>query len=149
MTRLDYFVPALGKGAEMLTGSQEEIIDRLIELMKAKEGCRLMAASSLTSRTRPALPTIPRSRLIAAAKKIDAAASPTPSSRGWGASSMRSANPCAPATARCGKSRMRRSAYPNAELIRQALVKVLPAAAFCWFRMITSASICPRDFRSS
>jgi electron transfer flavoprotein beta subunit len=31
-------VPALGKGAEMLQGSQEEIIDKLIELMKAKGG---------------------------------------------------------------------------------------------------------------
>jgi electron transfer flavoprotein beta subunit len=36
--RTDYFVPALGKGAEMLQGSQEEIIDKLIELMKAKGG---------------------------------------------------------------------------------------------------------------
>jgi electron transfer flavoprotein beta subunit len=36
--RVDYFVPALGKGAEILQGSQEEIIDKLIELMKAKGG---------------------------------------------------------------------------------------------------------------
>jgi len=36
--RLDYFVPALGKGAEILQGSQEEIIDKLIELLKAKGG---------------------------------------------------------------------------------------------------------------
>ena len=36
--RMDYFVPALGKGAEMLQGSREEIIDKLIELMKAKGG---------------------------------------------------------------------------------------------------------------
>ena len=36
--RLDYFVPALGKGAEILQGSREEIIDKLIELMKAKGG---------------------------------------------------------------------------------------------------------------
>ena len=35
---LDYFVPALGKGAEMLEGDQEEIIGKLIELMKAKGG---------------------------------------------------------------------------------------------------------------
>ena len=38
VTRLDYFVPALGKGAEMLTGEREEIIDRVIELMKSKGG---------------------------------------------------------------------------------------------------------------
>jgi len=36
--RLDYFVPPAGKGAEMLEGSREEIIDRLMELMKAKGG---------------------------------------------------------------------------------------------------------------
>jgi electron transfer flavoprotein beta subunit len=36
--RMDYFVPAAGKGAEMLTGSREEIIDKLMELLKAKGG---------------------------------------------------------------------------------------------------------------
>jgi electron transfer flavoprotein beta subunit len=36
--RLDYFVPALGKGAEMLQGDRQEIIAKLIELMKAKGG---------------------------------------------------------------------------------------------------------------
>jgi len=36
--RLDYFVPAMGKGAEILQGSHEEIADKLIELLKAKGG---------------------------------------------------------------------------------------------------------------
>jgi electron transfer flavoprotein beta subunit len=36
--RQDYFVPALGKGAEILDGSGEEIADKLVELMKAKGG---------------------------------------------------------------------------------------------------------------
>ena len=36
--RVDYFVPALGKGAEILQGSREEIIGKLMELMKAKGG---------------------------------------------------------------------------------------------------------------
>ena len=36
--RTDYFVPALGKGAEILQGNREEIIDKLMELMKAKGG---------------------------------------------------------------------------------------------------------------
>jgi electron transfer flavoprotein beta subunit len=36
--RLDYFVPAVGKGAEMLRGKQNEIIDKLIELIGAKGG---------------------------------------------------------------------------------------------------------------
>jgi electron transfer flavoprotein beta subunit len=38
--RVDYFVPALGKGAEMLQGNREEIIDKLIELVKAKGGLK-------------------------------------------------------------------------------------------------------------
>ena len=38
--RVDYFVPALGKGAEMLQGSREEIIDKLIELVAAKGGLK-------------------------------------------------------------------------------------------------------------
>ena len=38
--RLDYFVPALGKGAEILTGGREEVVDRLIELVKAKGGLK-------------------------------------------------------------------------------------------------------------
>jgi len=36
--RVDYFVPALGKGAEILKGSREANIDRLIELLKARGG---------------------------------------------------------------------------------------------------------------
>ena len=36
--RADYFIPALGKGAEMLQGDREVIIAKLIELLKAKGG---------------------------------------------------------------------------------------------------------------
>jgi electron transfer flavoprotein beta subunit len=36
--REDYFVPAVGKGAEILQGSGAEIIDKLVELMKANGG---------------------------------------------------------------------------------------------------------------
>jgi electron transfer flavoprotein beta subunit len=36
--RVDYFVPAMGKGAEILQGSREEIAEKLIGLMKAKGG---------------------------------------------------------------------------------------------------------------
>ena len=36
--RVDYFVPALGKGAEMLEGNREEVVAKLTELMKAKGG---------------------------------------------------------------------------------------------------------------
>ena len=36
--RVDYFVPAQGEGAKMLDGSREEIVDKLIELVKAKGG---------------------------------------------------------------------------------------------------------------
>jgi len=38
--RDDYFVPAMGKGAEMLEGSREEIIEKLVELLKDKGGLR-------------------------------------------------------------------------------------------------------------
>ena len=38
--RLDYFVPALGEGAEILEGSTEEIVDKLIDLLKAKGGLK-------------------------------------------------------------------------------------------------------------
>ena len=38
--RLDYFVPELGEGAEILEGSADEIIDKLIELLKAKGGIK-------------------------------------------------------------------------------------------------------------
>jgi electron transfer flavoprotein beta subunit len=36
--RTDYFVPVLGKGAEILKGDREEIIVKLMEMMKAKGG---------------------------------------------------------------------------------------------------------------
>ena len=36
--RVDYFVPPAGKGAEMLQGSREEIMEKLMDLLKAKGG---------------------------------------------------------------------------------------------------------------
>ena len=38
--REDYFVPAMGKGAEILHGKREEIVEKLIELMRAKGGLK-------------------------------------------------------------------------------------------------------------
>ncbi len=38
--RLDYFVPDLGEGAEMLEGSVDEILDKLFELLKSKGGIK-------------------------------------------------------------------------------------------------------------
>ena len=38
--RVDYFVPALGKGAEMLQGSREENAEKVLELVGAKGGLK-------------------------------------------------------------------------------------------------------------
>jgi electron transfer flavoprotein beta subunit len=38
--RLDYFVPELGKGAEILEGGMEDVAVKLIELLKAKGGIK-------------------------------------------------------------------------------------------------------------
>jgi electron transfer flavoprotein beta subunit len=38
--RMDYFVPELGEGAEILEGSQDEITEKLVELLKAKGGIK-------------------------------------------------------------------------------------------------------------
>jgi len=38
--RVDYFVPAMAKGAEMLQGDREEIANKVIELIKAKGGLK-------------------------------------------------------------------------------------------------------------
>ena len=38
--RLDYFVPEMGEGAEMLEGDTDEIIEKLIDMLKAKGGIR-------------------------------------------------------------------------------------------------------------
>jgi electron transfer flavoprotein beta subunit len=36
--RVNYFVPPAGKGAEILTGSREEVVDQLTDLLKVKGG---------------------------------------------------------------------------------------------------------------
>ena len=38
--RIDYFVPEMGEGAEILEGSSEEIAEKLIDLLKAKGGIK-------------------------------------------------------------------------------------------------------------
>lgn len=38
LQRIGYFIPAAGKGAEILQGKQEEIINKLVELVAAKGG---------------------------------------------------------------------------------------------------------------
>ncbi len=38
--RLEYFVPDLGEGAEILEGSTEEVIEKLIEILKAQGGIK-------------------------------------------------------------------------------------------------------------
>jgi electron transfer flavoprotein beta subunit len=38
--RVDYFVPPQGKGAEILHGSREENVDKVLELVTAKGGLK-------------------------------------------------------------------------------------------------------------
>jgi len=38
--RLDYFVPEMGEGADMLEGDNDEIIEKLVEMLKAKGGIK-------------------------------------------------------------------------------------------------------------
>jgi electron transfer flavoprotein beta subunit len=40
VNRMDYFVPEMGEGAEMLEGSTDEILDKLVELLKSKGGIK-------------------------------------------------------------------------------------------------------------
>ncbi|WP_461834062.1 electron transfer flavoprotein subunit beta/FixA family protein [Desulfothermus sp.] len=38
--RLDYFIPEMGEGAEILEGDMEEVAEKLVELLKAKGGIK-------------------------------------------------------------------------------------------------------------
>ena len=65
--------------------------------------------------------------LAAAARRIDPAASPTAIVTGWGGNSMPSCKALGASYAEVWKIANEALAYPNAELIRKALVKVLPS----------------------
>jgi electron transfer flavoprotein alpha subunit len=64
--------------------------------------------------------------LVAAAKKIDANASPTAILTGWGANLDAACNSVSSSFGEVWKVANEALAYPNAELVRQALSKVLP-----------------------
>ena len=85
MKRVDYFVPALGKGAEILQGSREEIVDKLIELDESQRRFELMPRIFAYIVHKSGVADDSAAELLAAARKIDAAASPTAIVTGWGA----------------------------------------------------------------
>jgi electron transfer flavoprotein alpha subunit len=66
------------------------------------------------------------SELAVAARKIDASASPTAILAGWGPDLDATCNSLPPVFSETWKVSNQALAYPNAELIRKALVKVLP-----------------------
>ena len=125
--RLDYFVPALGKGAEMLHGSREENVERSYRVDEGQRRAEIMArifaylihkggvvddsAAELVGRRKER--SMPPLRL-------------RPSSPAPVRSLMPFAKVCAAAFAEVWKISNESLAYPNAELVRQALVKVLP-----------------------
>ena len=65
--------------------------------------------------------------LAAAARKIDPAAAPTAILAGWGAGLDAACNALRGSYAETWKIANDALAYPNAELIRRALIKVLPS----------------------
>ena len=65
--------------------------------------------------------------LAAAARKIDAAASPTAILTGWGAELDAACNSLCASYPEIWKIANKALAYPNAELVRKALLKVLPS----------------------
>ncbi len=67
--------------------------------------------------------------LAAAAKKIDAAASPVAVVTGWGAEADSLCETLRASYAEVWKIANQALAYPNAELVRKALVNVLPQGA--------------------
>jgi len=67
------------------------------------------------------------SELAAAARKIGASASPTATHPGWGPYLDAACNSLPPAFSEIWKIANEALVYPNAELIRKALIKVLPA----------------------
>ena len=69
--------------------------------------------------------------LAAAAQKIDAAASPTAIVTGWGADLDAVCDALRASYAEIWKIANEALAYPNAELVRKALVKVLPRGQHC------------------
>ena len=124
--RLDYFVPALGKGAEVMKGSREQNIDELIGLLQSQRRVAIMARIFAYIEHRSGTANDSALELAAAARKIDATASPTAIVTGWGADLDAVSTALGPSYGQVWKIAKEALAYPNAELVRKALVSVLP-----------------------
>ena len=127
--RLDYFVPALGQGrgdAHRGTRRRDRQTDRVDEEQRRVAGMSRIFAY-ITHKAGVADDTAVE--MIAAARKIDASASPIAIVTGFGSELDAVCESLKASYSEIWKIANETLAYPNAEVIRQVLVKVVPAGS--------------------
>jgi electron transfer flavoprotein alpha subunit len=97
----------------MLQGSPEEIVDKLIEVLKSQRRVEIMARIFAYIVHKGGVADDSAAELAAAAKKIDPRQSPAPVVTGWGADLDAVCEACAVPTARSGKSGTKRWFIPT------------------------------------
>ena len=146
---LDYFVPPAGKGAEMLAGQPRGGRRKTDGSAESQRRAELMPRIFAYIVHKSGVADDTAAELPVAARKIDPAQSCTAIVTGWGADLDQVCESLRASYSEIWKIAKEPLAYPNAELVRKALVERAAArAASCWFRMRTSASISRRGFPS-